>query len=53
MLYSIISITQNTYNKNTKQIYQKFVKRSKQAPVIKDIVAPAEQEFQNNKSKNK
>ena len=47
MLFSIISLTQNTYNKDYKHDVSKICKKkSKDTSVIVDIVAPAEQQFQ-------
>merc|ERR1711871_1394978 len=49
MLYSIISLTQNTYNSIYKQDVAKICKKkTKDNTVIADIVAPAEQQFQTN-----
>ena len=49
MLYSIISLTQNTYNQDYKKDVGKICKKKvKEATVIADIVAPAEQQFQTN-----
>ena len=49
MLYSIISLTQNTYNPEYKANIAKICKKkTKETNIIADIVAPAEQQFQNN-----
>ena len=48
MLYSIISLTQNTYNQEYKSDVSRVCKKkTKEATIIADIVAPAEQQFQN------
>ena len=49
MLYSIVSLTQNNYNHEYKNDVSKICKKkTKDATIIVDIVAPAEQQFQTN-----
>ena len=49
MLYSIVSLTQNTYNQEYKDDVSKVCKKkTKDTTIIADIVAPAEQQFQTN-----